>query len=107
MEGVPVEFNVAAILVAMMALFPIPETMTLPLDSKIQFTAFENSSLSKEDKLAIAALSVAIVFSAMARIVLVSVKMMLLIKRTAKNSLGLCIRLKGALGFVGHESILK
>jgi hypothetical protein len=30
--GVPVEFNVATILVAILALFPIPEIITLPLE---------------------------------------------------------------------------
>ena len=34
-DGVPVEFNVATIFCAIMALFPIPVTTNLPFDSKI------------------------------------------------------------------------
>lgn len=74
-EGVPVEFNVATIFEAIMALFPIPETMTLPLDSRMQFTASENSSFNKVPKLCMEALSDSIVFLATARIALLSFKL--------------------------------
>ena len=74
MAGVPVEFKVAAIFVAIIALFPIPETITRPFDETIQFTASTNPSLTRVDKWSIAALSVSIVLLAMARILWASVK---------------------------------
>ena len=48
MAGVPVEFNVATILLAIMALFPIPVMMTRPLDLKISLTASANYSSIRE-----------------------------------------------------------
>ena len=42
-EGVPVELNVATILEPIIALFPIPLTITLPLEDCIFFTAFSKS----------------------------------------------------------------
>jgi len=74
MAGVPVEFKVAAIFVAIIALFPIPETITLPFDEIIQFTALANPSSISVDKWLIAALSVSIVFLAIARMLWASVK---------------------------------
>ena len=41
--GVPVELKVATILVAILALLPIPVTITLPLEFKINLMAFQNS----------------------------------------------------------------
>tara|TARA_R110002049_G_scaffold40547_6_gene123318 strand:- start:1817 stop:2071 length:255 start_codon:yes stop_codon:yes gene_type:complete len=73
-EGVPVEFRVATILEAMMALFPIPEIITLPLECLIHSTALEKSSFKREPKWEIAAASVSMVFFAMANIALVSLK---------------------------------
>ena len=42
-EGVPVEFNVATILLPIIALLPIPLTITLPFEDCIFFTAFSKS----------------------------------------------------------------
>ena len=60
-EGVPVEFKVATILLAIMALLPIPVIITRPLDWYISWVAFAKSSFNKLDKLAIALLSIFIV----------------------------------------------
>ena len=50
-DGVPVEFRVATIFEAMMALFPIPEIITLPLEClNMQSTALEKSSFKREPK---------------------------------------------------------
>jgi len=48
--GVPVEFRVATILLAIMALFPIPVITTLPEALNKAFTAFSNSSFSTTDR---------------------------------------------------------
>ena len=45
MEGVPVELKVATIFCAMMALFPIPVTITLPSHCRMVDTTFSKSSL--------------------------------------------------------------
>ncbi len=66
--GVPVEFNVATILVAIMALFPIPVMITRPLEFKMQVTASEKSLSIKEDRLAIAKLSMLMVCFAVCKI---------------------------------------
>ena len=60
--GVPVELNVATILVAMFALLPIPVTITLPLEFKINLTASSKSASINLAKLAIALLSINIVY---------------------------------------------
>lgn len=62
--GVPVEFKVATILVAMMALLPMPEITTLPLEFKILLTVRVKSPSNRCAKLPMAALSVSIVFLA-------------------------------------------
>lgn len=49
--GVPVEFNVATIFEAMIALLPIPEITTLPFEDIIQETEFAKSSFKNELKL--------------------------------------------------------
>ncbi|GGF68992.1 hypothetical protein GCM10011397_09960 [Wenyingzhuangia marina] len=63
-EGVPVEFRVATILVAIAALFPIPVMITLPLVLRIHFIAFSKFESINLVKLAIALLSRSIVFLA-------------------------------------------
>ena len=60
-EGVPVEFNVATILLAIIALFPIPVMITRPLDLYISSTASANFSSIKSASLEIAKLSIAMV----------------------------------------------
>ena len=47
--GVPVEFKVATILVAMLALLPIPVTTTLPLLSKMAGATREAKAVSEGD----------------------------------------------------------
>ena len=44
MEGVPVELKVATIFWAIMALLPIPVTITLPSERRISLTALSKSS---------------------------------------------------------------
>ena len=72
--GVPVEFIVATILFAIMALFPIPVIITLPLELNMKFTAFSKSELINFFKLAIALLSMSIVSKALSIIVFVFFK---------------------------------
>jgi hypothetical protein len=74
MEGVPVEFKVATILEAMRALFPIPEMITLPSERLMHSTALEKSSFRRDPKLEMAAASLSMVFFAMVKIALVSLK---------------------------------
>jgi hypothetical protein len=62
--GVPVEFKVATILLAIMALLPIPVIITLPLDWYINWVACAKSSSNKFDKLEMALLSKLMVFFA-------------------------------------------
>ena len=76
--GVPVEFNVATIFVAIMALFPIPEIITRPFDSIIQFTTFAKSSVRRLERCAMASRSVSMVF--FAKSIMVSVAINLLFK---------------------------
>lgn len=80
MEGVPVEFKVATIFVAMFALLPIPVTITLPLDWYIYSTAPANSSFTKWARFAIALLSVSIVCLAMEMILSGLFKILMLMK---------------------------
>ena len=47
MAGVPVELNVATIFCAILALLPIPVTITLPFDFKISSTALIKSSVTE------------------------------------------------------------
>ena len=68
--GVPVEFIVATILFAIMALFPIPVIITLPFELKMKLTAFSKSELIKFFKFAMALLSMSIVSNALSIIVL-------------------------------------
>ncbi len=56
-EGVPVEFNVATILLAMMALLPIPVMITRPLELYINSTASANESFTKSASFEMAKLS--------------------------------------------------
>lgn len=59
------EFKVATILLAMMALLPIPVIITLPFELYINSTALAKSSVSNSDKFAMALLSESIVLLAM------------------------------------------
>ena len=72
--GVPVEFSVATIFVAMMALFPTPVMITLPFEAIIDETACTKSSVKSVFRLRIASLSVWIVFFAKSRIALLLLK---------------------------------
>lgn len=76
MAGVPVEFKVATIFEAIMALLPIPEIMTLPFEFNMHSTALEKSSSSKEARCPIASLSFSIVLFANSRIVLLDVNVL-------------------------------
>jgi hypothetical protein len=59
--GVPVEFKVATILEAIMALLPIPEMITLPLEAIIQLAASGKSVVSSSARCPIALRSISIV----------------------------------------------
>ena len=74
MAGVPVEFNVATILEATMALLPTPDTITLPLHCKMCCTACANWSSKRLIKFATALLSISRVRFAMDKIDLMSLK---------------------------------
>ena len=65
-DGVPVELNVATIFWAMMALFPIPVTITRPFDPKIRAMQLKKSESTDFVKFAIAADSSVIVLIATA-----------------------------------------
>ena len=73
--GVPVELKVATILVAILALFPIPVTITRPFELNIKLTASVNELFNKFAKLAIALLSKRIVSFAVERIAFASFKL--------------------------------
>lgn len=68
MAGVPVELRVATILDAMMALLPMPETITRPSECKMNSTASAKVSSKSEDRFRMAVASVSMVFFAMSRI---------------------------------------
>jgi hypothetical protein len=61
---VPVELNVATILVAILALLPIPVTITRPFEFKMNLTAFSKLSSIKLSKLSIYLLSIKIFYFA-------------------------------------------
>ena len=73
--GLPVEFKVATILEAIIALFPMPEMTTRPGELKICSTALEKFSSKSEDKFCIALASFSIVFLAISRIAVVFFKL--------------------------------
>jgi hypothetical protein len=79
MAGVPVEFRVATIFEAMMALFPTPVTTTRPLESKMAWIVFGKSSSNWEIKLSTARPSISMVRLAMSSIALVSLKVIVLL----------------------------
>jgi len=62
--GVPVEFSVATIFWQMMALFPIPVTITLPLADRIRRTHFIKLSFTERASPATAKASLLMVFNA-------------------------------------------
>lgn len=89
--GVPVEFSVATILLAILALLPIPVNITRPLEFKMNLTALTKEVSNKFVKLAIALLCKSIVFFAVANIELVFFKLKLVLAWERKNSNILCI----------------
>jgi hypothetical protein len=66
MEGVPVELSVATILLAMMALLPMPVMTTLPLDERMSSTEEIKFSSILFVRLCIAEASVSRVLTAVA-----------------------------------------